>query len=63
MRVRATLLEHSSVVDAQVDGRSKSVTLLARKDELDEKKVTYLMKRKGFKVTKFEAKQLGQIGG
>ena len=39
------------------------VTVLARKDELTEAKVTHLLKRKGFKVTKFNSEKVGQIGG
>ena len=63
MRVRATLLDSKAVVDAQVNAGKKTVVLLAAKDDLNERKVTEMMKRKGFQVTSFKVEQLGQVGG
>ena len=41
-------------MDAQVDGRKKTVTVAALTKELNEKKIKALMKKKGYPVTAFK---------
>ena len=43
------------IVDAQVDGRKKTVTIQSLTTKLNEKKVKALLKKKGYPVTAFKA--------
>ena len=54
-------MEFREIVDVQVNARTKTATVSVTRD-LSEKKVTIVLKKKGYKVTAFQ-KVDGQVGG
>ena len=52
-------MDFREVVDAQVSARTKSV-LVSTTKELNEKKITATLQKKGYNITKFERNEVLQ---